>query len=567
MLAYVYAVGVLLALALAAAVVRHVEGADGRWIAVLRSRFLYGVPWGTLVTVAFVLGVYLFVQDGWSNWNDPVTIPFRAWSYFYPTGVLSAAFAHNSSGHIVNNLTSTIVLAPIAEYFWSHYPPDQRSGRSHAEAPMGETFRPNAGNSGWLSNPYVRAFVIFPAAAIGVGLLTAVFAIGPIIGFSGVVFAFGGFALIRYPITTVVALLVTSVVRTIHRALADPVVVATVSASPPSPPSWATIAVQGHALGMLLGVLLGLALLWHRGQRPAAGRLFLATVIYATARSLWAVYWFQGEGTYVLYRGIGVALVALLALLVVVAAAASDRTLPKTARYVDGGFSGRQIAFVLILLGTAAISGPAIVANVSTVENGAVPGEGHVTVQDYTVTYEEGVQNQMIPVIDLPGVQNATNVRTSGVIVVNEDRNIWTRSISRTRLENTGSERVQVGGVGWRGTVDVERTGWRVAGNSTVYAVDLSDEDGNAVRSFTAEPSRAEPTIGGHNVTIAVDNDEFELQVSRNGQELGSTPIPEPGNETTAGELRLVVEEDDDVAVFAELDDTRVRIAQQETYD
>lgn len=38
------------------------------------------------------------------------------------------------------------------------------------------------------------------------GVLASLFALGPVIGFSGVVFALWGFALVFYPVTTIAAL-------------------------------------------------------------------------------------------------------------------------------------------------------------------------------------------------------------------------------------------------------------------------------------------------------------------------------------------------------------------------
>src|SRR6056297_4028396 len=116
-----FAVLVVAAYALAIGIAVYLGDAE-RWRDQLTGRFWYGVPWGTLVSIAFVLAVYLFVQGGIHDWHDPTVIPFRAWSYLYPTGLLTAGFAHSSSGHLLGNLLGTIALAPIAEYAWGHYP-------------------------------------------------------------------------------------------------------------------------------------------------------------------------------------------------------------------------------------------------------------------------------------------------------------------------------------------------------------------------------------------------------------------------------------------------------------
>ncbi|MFB6157044.1 MAG: rhomboid family intramembrane serine protease, partial [Haloferacaceae archaeon] len=177
---------VVAALVVGIAVVVALDRPRGRWGARLRRRFVLGVPWGTLVSVALVLAVYLFLQGGAADWNAPITIPFRAWSYFYPLGVAVAAFAHAGPGHLLGNLVGTLALAPLAEYAWGHFPRER--GASSFASP--------------LRNPLVRAFLVVPLAVVAAGLLTAAFSVGPIIGFSGVVFAFGGVALVHYPLRT-----------------------------------------------------------------------------------------------------------------------------------------------------------------------------------------------------------------------------------------------------------------------------------------------------------------------------------------------------------------------------
>ncbi|MFB6352625.1 MAG: hypothetical protein ABEJ92_00915 [Halobacteriales archaeon] len=127
------------------------------WGPARRSRLLLGVPWGTLTTGLFVLAVYLFVQGGLHHWRAPLVIPYRSWSYLYPLGMVVAPFAHNGVGHLTGNLLGTVVLGTLAEYAWGHFPTG-RGAQSFA---------------GWRSNPYVRAFVLFPAGVVGIGLLTS----------------------------------------------------------------------------------------------------------------------------------------------------------------------------------------------------------------------------------------------------------------------------------------------------------------------------------------------------------------------------------------------------------
>jgi membrane associated rhomboid family serine protease len=625
---------ILVALTYAGALVVALYLGDGdRWRGQLTDRLYYGVPWGTLVTVTFVLAVYLFVQGGLSNWHDPTVIPFRAWSYLYPTGILTAGFAHSSSSHLVGNLVGTLALAPIAEFAWGHYSGGSR--RSSEADSTGGSPSDVDGSDEWRARlrelqetPRVRAFVLFPLAALVLGLFTAVFALGPVIGFSGVVFAFGGFALVRYPIGTLVALLLSSVLSTTYYAAQYPIVHGEISGSAPSAPWWASIAVQGHALGILLGVVLGLALAHRRNRRLDAGRVLLAMVVYGMTRNLWAIYWYEGNGNYVLYRGLGVSLVVVLGVIVALAASASDRPIPEavadlprspTVNQVAGAWlavlgvlvvaivaaavafawpllavaavavggalvlalpaiwtlspieldevpSGRQAAFGALIAVLLLVAVPAMLPNLVTVGHDPVPNDQALAVEGYSVTYAEDTRDRMIPAIDLPAVRNRTTVRTSGVIVVNEERSIWTNALSKQYLASEGDGAVTVGGVGWRETIHADRVGWSLTGNDTVYAVDLS-HDGETIRAFTSQPRRATPTVSNHTVVIVPTREEFQLRVFRDGEQLGTAIVPSVGNATSVGELTLRTERIDDRAtIVASANGTRVPIAQRETY-
>ena len=544
-------------------VVRAVDGSNTRLEAKLRERLVLGVPWGTLVTVALVLCVYLFIQDGITDFDNPVTIPFRAWSYFYPLGILTASFSHAGSNHLVGNLAGTLVVAPIAEYAWSHYPPKDAG---------------NENDGSWTkavrSNPWMRAIVIFPLAVLGIGLVTSLFAVGPVIGFSGVVFAFAGFAIVRYPIATIVAAIgAQGAVLTVYRALMTPVAQYGVSPRPPAPPSWAEIAIQGHALGFILGFLLALFVFERRGYRPQPLRLWIALILYGFSKSLWAIYWYGPDETYLLFRAPGVIVVVTLALVATLAFTASERPVVP-GRLLDriwrGGSTAvetvtrRQTAIVSIMLVLALISGPAIPVNGFVLDESSNP-DSAVTVEDYTVYYAEDVENQLVPAIDAFGLGEMTDVRVSGVIVSSTERNIWMRATSKNRLEFSGSETIYVGGPGWREAVHVERSGWTPVGNDTVYHVLIETDEGEPQLAYSSNASRADATIEGRNVTIHTDDDQFALGVE-NVQE-GTTitvSLPEDGETTTAH--GLLIEHDDDT-LYASTDETTVQIASRETYD
>jgi membrane associated rhomboid family serine protease len=515
----------------------------------LRERFVLGVPWGTLLSAGFVLAVYLLLQGGLRNWYSPVTIPFRAWSYFYPTGVLTAAFAHNGANHLIGNLIGTLTLAPLAEYAWGHFP--RRRGS--------QTF------SSFRTNPYVRGFVAFPAAVIAVGFLTSVFAIGPIIGFSGVVFAFAGVALVNYPLGTVIALVGGGALRLVYNALRTPTLVAMGRPAYISP-WWADIAIQGHALGLLIGVLLGLWIVRTRraDDRPSARRLWLGALLVAVEQSLWAVYWFRGGETYVLYRAAGVVLVALLAVLVVLAVVARDDPLFEWELGADSGVVRNwQVAAGVLLLATAAVAGPAVPANLFTAEAGELPGEER-TVRDYEVTYAENVENGLVSAVDVEAFGETTAVNTSGVIVRSTDRGIWTTAVPKGRLAFTGRVAVRLGGVGWRETVYAQRDGWQVLGAGAAYRVGLGDRDAMQV-VYTSEPVTAEPTLAGRNVTVVPTREAYRLRVTRhNGSVNETVAFPGKNESVTVDGLRF----DRNVSrVTVSYNGTRLRLLTQETYE
>ena len=540
--------------------------AGRRPVATLRQRLLLGVPWGTLVSVGVVLAVYLFLQGGLGAWRNPVVVPFRAWSYLAPLGVVTAAFGHAGPGHLVGNLVATLAFAPLVEYAWGHFP-EERGAHTFANA---------------ASNPYVRAFLVFPAAVVGVGVATAAFALGPVIGFSGVVFAFAGFALVYYPLSTVAALVVSDGIRLAYRALRDPSL--TASGRPAFiTPWWADVAIQGHALGLLTGIVLAGWLAQRRGRAlPSPGRLLVGTLLVAVGQNLWAVYWFLGGGEYVLFRAVGLALVVLLAVVVAAVGVDSGTTLSARLQAVrtDGGSADKPdetrssfvgpVALLLLVLVVAAVAGPAVPANLLTVDDDELPGEP-VEIRGYSVTYAEDVENGMVSVIDVGAFGLSTDVNTSGVIVRNPDRHVWTTAVSKGRLAFAGDRRVVVGGVGWREEVRVTRRGFSAAGGPTAYRVTLA-YDGERRLAHRSDPARAEPRVAGWNVSLVATDapadaaSPFRLNLTRDNRSV-SVPVPTGNESVSAGGVRFVRE---NRAVFAVVGEngtaTRVRVAARETY-
>ncbi|WP_158057001.1 rhomboid family intramembrane serine protease [Halorussus halophilus] len=607
-------VAIPLAFLLSVVLVWVLDRPRGRWGRKVRSRFLLGVPWGTVVSVVAVVSVYLFVQQGWDHWFNPVTLPFSSWSYLYPTGWLLAPFSHNGASHLVGNMTSTLAVAPLAEYYFSHYP-TKRGERSFGS---------------WRTNPWIRAFVLFPVGVFVVGLATSIFAWGPIIGFSGVVFAFAGFAAVRYPLGAVVALSVQSLVRTVYLAMRDPVILGT--ARPGfNTPWWYGIAVQGHALGLFLGIVLGVALLYQRRERPSALRLWTGLTVMGTSMSLWALWWYRGESTYVLYRGLGIVFVVVVALLATLAARASDRSLPAvpTRRHASVGLASilvlgwalwrtlgapaaflqtvpiagyeisalsllfgtvfvaisavgvvssekpllpqtgitrKQTAYVALMLPLAVFAGVAIPVNMTDVQPSAdAPGEGPtIDVNGYTVTYAESVPNEKVSVIDVSLFGETTDVQTSGVIVVNPDREIWARAVSKGQLAFTGRTGIRVGGVGWSEVVRVNRAGWKTVHGETAYQVWLKGPEMEGWRhTFASDPATAGPTLEHKDFAVVPQNGKFFLRLSENNSTVATAPMPAKGENVTIEGIEF---ERKGKQLFAETNGTRIRVAAKESY-
>ncbi|MFB6243473.1 MAG: rhomboid family intramembrane serine protease, partial [Halobaculum sp.] len=598
--------------------------AGRRPVATLRERFLLGVPWGTLTAVAVVVAVYLFVQGGWSHWYNPVVVPFRAWSYLAPLGMVTAAFGHVGPGHLIGNLVGTVTVAPLVEYVWGHYPEERGTS-------LFGSLR---------SNPYARAFLLFPGGVILVGLATALFALGPVIGFSGVVFAFVGFAVVYYPLGTVVALSAGSVVRLAYRAFQRPSL--TASGRPAYiTPWWADIAIQGHALGLLLGVVVAGVLARRRtAALPAPGRLLFGALLVAVGQNLWAVYWFLGGGEYVLFRAVGLGLVIVLAVVIAGLAAdtdeaddsadrrdsdgpddtgdsgdeladtgaaddhvtADDDTVGPTPTRADGAgddesrdqtdgtgddesrdqtdgtdspdesawrrlrenFAFRPLAVWLLLLVLAVLAGAAVPANLFAVSDEPLPGDP-VEVRGYSVTYAEGVQNGMVSVVNVSAFGYSTDVTTSGVVVRNPRSNVWTTATSKGRLAFAGQQEIVLGGVGWRETVTVTRRGFSAAGGGTAYRVTLRHDDTERL-AFVSEPARANPRVAGWNVSVAANETGFRLLLT-DGNRSANVSVPTGNQTVTAGGVAFVRDGSSVFAVVGEAgNETRVKVAARETY-
>jgi len=569
--------GILLVLAAVVGYVWYIDG-RGRWWETLTDRFVLGVPWGSLVTLVLVVSVYLFVQSGIESWDDPVVLPFRSWSYSNVLGMLAAGFTHAGPGHLLGNVLGALVLSPLVEYAWGHYPPGSRDARhsetrqddqSTADGPIETAHNPppavpseddrqvtaaetDGTERGLFARPVVRALLLFPLGIVGVSLLTSLLARGWSLGYSGTVFFLLGVAVMMLPLATVVAMVTLSGVSVVFSALQTPVVRVSTSPGVPGPPSWVGVNVQAHLVGFLLGVLFAFALLRRRDRWPDIGRLALAVVLVVLVRNLWS-YATGGGGTFTRWQGLGVIFVLFLAVVIVAMVSVENRQLvgPVTLRGVVVG------GVVAVTVLAALLSLP---ANLAGMDEEPVPDTGSLSVADYTVTYAESVPH------------GRASFNDSGVIVVSEQRDIWSSVVRPRQLAHHGSATATVGGVGWREVVAVERTGWRVVGNSSVYTVTL-EHDNRRVQAFRSDPKRADARVAGHNLTVVPAPEGFRLRLSRDGVTADSVAVPAVDESRTVdvdgsipGEpLTVTTEERDGTRLLVvEYGDTRVPIADAE---
>ncbi|MFB6110278.1 MAG: rhomboid family intramembrane serine protease [Halodesulfurarchaeum sp.] len=510
---------VVLAALLAGGLVYSMRPEPGEAVTRLRRRLLFGLPIGTLLTLGIVASVFLFVQGGLRH-DRLLTLPFISWSLRYPLGMVTAPLAHQSLSHLIGNLSGFLIFGSLCEYAVGHYPRER--GRAAFDSIR--------------TTPYARVLVV-PGIALAVAPVTSLFAWGPIIGFSGVVYAAVGFSLIQFPVLAVIGLVSHEFVRTAFWALREPIVTESAGTSY-GIPWWANVAVQTHLLGLLLGVSLGLAFWRLRGSRPRRDpwTVFTASLLVGSSLTLWAVWWYSGPGSYRLFRGPGFVLMLGIAVLVTIAACLRESPLEEV--------STRQVSIGLILLPVLLLGAIALPINLTDPGEFGVSGRT-VTVKNYEIGYAEGVPYPRIESVDVPVLNESETIAPtiSGVIVANEQRHLFTEAVSAGRLATTGEATVVLGGLGWRETVVIERVGWRAIGGARTYLVRARTDSG--VRPlYGSEPATAEAVVAGRTVTVAPANGTFLLRVRTANATAASpppgwVPLPDRGRQITVEGLRI----------------------------
>ncbi|MFW6383891.1 MAG: rhomboid family intramembrane serine protease [Halodesulfurarchaeum sp.] len=512
-------VGMLVAFVLAGWVLNAWTPRPRKLIQAVRERLLFGLPLGTLLSAGVVAGFFCFVQ-GWWGHDATLTLPFTSWSLRYPLGMALAPIAHQSLGHLVGNLAGFLVFGTIAEYVVGHFP--HARGSTAFDRPR--------------TNPYFRALVLVPAVVFGVALLTSVFAWGPIIGFSGVVYATVGFVLVRYPLLAVVGLAGREFVMTALWAFRRPILTGSAGSSYGTP-WWADVAVQTHLLGLLIGAGLSVWVLSHRREEGAsAGRLFVGTLLVGGSLTLWALWWYTGPESYRLYRGPGIVLIVAVALLVTVAARI------ETAPLRD--LRARQFAVGLLVVPVLVMGGVAMPINLTTGQaDVATPGPT-VAVEGYEIGYGESVPDTRFEPINVTGLPSPDPPTASGVIVANEARHLWTAGVGAGELENSGQRTLTVGGLTWREQVTVRRVGWQAVGGDSAFVVRAAGPDGRITPLYASDTATSRAVIEDHRISVRPENGSFLLEATpvENASIEGlpaTTPVPAAGNETGLGTLTV----------------------------
>jgi membrane associated rhomboid family serine protease len=503
-------------------------------IAPVRERLVLGIPWGTTIVVVLVYVFYHLVQGGGEP-GGPIITGFRSWSIWYPQSMLFSSFAHASKGHLISNLLGTVAFAPIAEYAWSHYPTDRGT----------QSF------SSWRTNPFVR-ITLFVVAVFLLGLLGSLLVPGAVIGFSGVVFAFAGFAIVTRPLASVLAILAIRVVSLVRRAFLDPFSVAVAEPRFISP-SWANTALQGHVFGLFVGVLLAAVLVHMRDESPNLRYVWFAALVFALSRSMHAIYWYLTADSFVFFRGIGTAAVLLLASIVTLTVLKPDQPLVDR---ID--LSVRTTALMLLLAVVCALALVGIPYNLVSVTPGE-EAENGIEINDYTVTYAQGVNDRYVAALQAPVVRESLSVNVSGVIVVSDQRNAWEVSTTKERLAFQGRSVIALGDATWRELVVVNRTEWLLAGENGTYKVFGRHVGEDRKLLFASEGAQASPTINGSRIGIRPSEDFYEIVVERDNATVGVERVPAHNESVEIGDITF---ERDERKLFAVHERTRIQIAE-----
>lgn len=492
-----------------------------------RERLVYGLPLGTLVILGVNILFFAFAQRAYTGTGEILVVPYISWSYGYPLGFLTSPIGHANLSHITGNLVAVAVFAPVAEYVIGH-----RNSR----------------------RPLLRALVGVPLVWYAVGVFVSLFTLGPVIGFSGVLFFLFGFVVVFYPVVSVGLLVVSNVLRTVVSALISPVSVSSSVETVTTTPPWANIAVDAHALGFLLGIGLAVLLARRRGTDIDGYRVGAAVLLVGIAQGLHLIWLSQGT-SYVLYRGLGAAAVAALSVMAGFGVYVESSAPPLAGmeelplrRAASVGFLAVPVVIFCVV---GFVAGLGTVSTVDDVEK--------VEVGDYSVWYGESVENQRvvsIPFIDI----TPANFTSSGAFVTSEERGAWRQVVSTRSLRSNSNTTFLVGSLTWDERVRLERVGMTSTMGNSAYTVFVTAEnESRAV--FNSSPAPTGVKVEGWRISLNVTDGVRTVSMVRNDDRrkvyLGRHPTEVEGVSFEVEEKKVVASNGETSAVVGRVDGAR----------
>ncbi|WGI17814.1 rhomboid family intramembrane serine protease [Methanonatronarchaeum sp. AMET-Sl] len=357
-----------------------------------------------------------------------------------------SSWSHMSLNHLFSNMLATLVFAPLVEIIFNT---GARETRFFSKGRLGS----------FLSWPFFRAVILFPITWFVVGVALSM-GTPPGIGFSAIVFALIGFCAVLAPVLVIVLLLVNIILNNLISVLLVPVEVTRVT-TVIAEPSWAGVGIWAHLLGFLFGILIAVAYYFYRGgfKKPEPLHAFFAVFIIGLMMGLDLPFSYVENGEYILFSAAGFILVLVLATLVYLYWRYVDveKTKPQPLNSLGGrkksyrDLISRQkvwkISIFLILFLTLVISFTFVGAKI-TMDSPTVPDQAY-TVEGYDFWFKDG----------------------DGVLVYNEDREIYTMVASPQELVSERSTYLYVGGA-----LSYERV--------DIHYSEISPVDGNSVGSI-----------------------------------------------------------------------------------
>lgn len=467
------------------------------------SRFVYGVPWVTLVTIIGLVGVFLFIQSGHKP-SGATVVGFRSWSITYPQGWIFSSFAHLDTGHITSNVIWLLVFGGMVEYSWSHYP---------RNATKTETSSNQARESQVPVQTPSRRIALLLSIIILYSVGSSLVIPGATIGFSGVVFVLIGIIVVIRPTWAIAGVVTARILQELTDIVFSPVVVERRFVIQVTAGVGET-SLQGHLVGFLVGVLLGAALLRVQTRMaPPSVTVWLAGITIAVFQSLHEFSFNTGSNQVVIFQAIGASAIVLL--MVCIAYGISVPNRPLISR-IDLSLHEATLGFVLAIVLAFALVGLTFSFVAIDDEN-----QNGIEIEDYTVWYTDGTPNQyesQFPV----GITSGETGNVSGVLITSPERTAWHVAATPQELRREETMTVPVGDAFFREEVTINRSSWNVVGNGTVYTVTGTTSNQAKTVLYDSQSRQSIHRVNNTQFYISVDNGIFYI-----------TAETEPGRTTT----------------------------------